>query len=194
MGRIVAMGPSLPVPPLRFPSSSLGRKAWGYDRDATETLFEQVASSYERLWLAHEQLRQQLTAAETERAGFEEQKRLLAAELAELSRSADALVEEARHDAEEMLRKARERAEEISQHAEREARAHAERMLSETRREQARLEQEVARLRALAADTHDRLSSFLHAALERHSQDGNGGALGDTADEEEAAHQGSGGT
>jgi cell division septum initiation protein DivIVA len=162
------MGQPPSVPATQFPSSTLARKAFGYDRNATEKLFEQLASSHERLRSENEQLRRELAAVEVQRAGFEEQERLLAAELGELSKSAETLMAEARADAEEVVRKARKRAEEISVQAEREARALREQM----RREQARLEEEVARLRALAADTHDQLSSFLVAALERHSRDG----------------------
>ena len=164
------MNDSLPVPPLRFPSSSLPRKMSGYDREATERLFEKVASSYERLWLDCSQLREQMSAFAAEVDRFEEERRLLASALVEVKQSTAAIKEDARHEAEAMLRKARQRADETIARAEQEAQARAERAVSEAKRERVRLEEEIARLRAFAAETHRELSSFLLTALDRHAE------------------------
>src|SRR3989442_15170199 len=104
------MNDSLPVPPLRFPSSSLPRKMSGYDREATERLFEKVASSYERLWLDCSQLREQMSAFAAEVDRFVEERRLLASPLVEVKQSTAAFKEDGRHEAVVMLGEARQSA------------------------------------------------------------------------------------
>jgi cell division septum initiation protein DivIVA len=164
------MSDSLPVPPLRFPSSSLPRRVSGYDREATERLFEKLASSYEQLWLECSQLREQMSAFAAEVERFEEEKRLLASALVEVKESTVAIMEDARQEAEAMLRKARQRADETFARAEQEAQTRAERAVSEAKRERGRLQEEIARLRAFAAETHRELSSFLLTTLDRHAE------------------------
>jgi len=164
------MSDSLSVPPLRFPSSSLPRRMSGYDRGATERLFEKVASSYEQLWLECSQLREQMSAFAAEVDRFEEEKRLLASALVEVKQSTAAITEDARQEAEAMLRKARQKADETIARAEQAAHARAERAVSEAKQERGGLEEEIARLRAFAAETHRELSSFLLTALDRHAE------------------------
>jgi cell division septum initiation protein DivIVA len=167
------------VPPLQFPSSSLPRKVGGYDRDATVRLFENLASSYERLWLECSELRERLSSLETTVAGFEDEKRLLASAFVEVRESGATLIAEARHDAEAMLSKARKKADAIVAQAEREARGTAARIASEAEADRAQLEAEVARLRGFAGETYRELSSFLLAALERSIEAANGKSPGD---------------
>jgi cell division septum initiation protein DivIVA len=177
---------SLPVPPLQFPSSSLARKVHGYDRAATESLFGQVASSYEAVWLECARLRekiveleQQLEKVKTEVDRYEDQKRLLGEAMIDTKRSAAAIQEEARQEvaaikeearkeAEAILGEARAKADTIIEKVEPEVQAKAQEILSSAKQERARLEGEIERLREFANDTQHDLFSFLVAALKWH--------------------------
>ena len=146
----------------------------GYDRAATERIFQRVASGYEALWLQCSQLQERVRALEEDLARSEEEKRLVTNALVEVRDSAAEVSEAARQEAETMLAKARRRADAIVTNAKREAWESARRIVSERADERARLEAEVARLRAVAGETHRELSSFLHTALERYREAANG--------------------
>jgi cell division septum initiation protein DivIVA len=166
--KINRMGEPLPVPPLQLPWSTLPRKRRGYDRRVTEDLFHKISASYEELWVECSWLREQLDALQQETARALEEKRLIADALADVSRSAAAIREEARREAEAILRKARAKADEIADGVERKARAKAAEIVAEAERERAPIEAEVERLRAFARNTHQELSSFLLGAFRRH--------------------------
>jgi cell division initiation protein len=172
------MGDPLPVPPLRFPSESLPRQTRGYDRAATERIFAKVAASYEALWLQCSQLAERVKALEDQVARSEEEKQLVTNALVEVRDSGTEIAEAARREADAMLAKARRRADEIVADAEREARDSARRIASERESERARLEAEIARLRALAGDTHRELSAILLSALEGFREAANGAPYG----------------
>jgi cell division septum initiation protein DivIVA len=177
---------SLPVPPLQFPSSSLARKMHGYDRAATESLFAQVAASYEAVWLECARLRekiaemeQQLEAVQTDVDRYEDQKRLLGEAMIDTKRSAAAIQEEARQEAaaikeearreaEALVRDARAEADTMIEKVEPQVQAKAEEILSSAEQERDRLEGEIERLREFSNDTQHELFSFLVAALKWH--------------------------
>jgi cell division septum initiation protein DivIVA len=142
----------------------------GYDRETTEDLFQNLAASYERLWLESSELREQLSALDAELAQFEQEKRLLSETFIELRETGATATAEARREAEAMLRKARKRANAIVAAAEREAHARANRILSEVKTERSAVEEESMRLRVLAGETHQKLSSFLLTTLEQCSE------------------------
>jgi cell division septum initiation protein DivIVA len=180
------MDESLPVPPLQFPSSSLSRKVNGYDRDATEELFNKVASSYERLWLEYSQLKgqasemhEQLGPLLQELTRYKEEERLLGAAMIEANRSAAAMKEEARREAEAivseaqslvdtMVDEAQAQADKMREEIEPEVQAKVKQILTTAQEERARLEGEIERLREFSNETHENLSSFLVAALKWH--------------------------
>jgi len=182
----LSMDESLPVPPLQFPSSSLPRKVNGYDRDATEEVFNKVASSYERLWLEYSQLKgqasemhEQLGPLLQELTRYKEEERLLGAAVIDANRSAAAMKEEARQEAEAivseaqslvdtMVDEAQAQADKMREEIEPEVQAKVKQILTTAQEERARLEGEIERLREFSNDTHENLSALLVAALKWH--------------------------
>jgi cell division septum initiation protein DivIVA len=179
------MDESIPVPPLQFPSS-LPRKVNGYDRDATEEVFNTVAASYERLWLEYTQLKgqssevhEQLGPLREELARYKEEERLLGAAMIEANRSAAAMKEEARREAEAivneaqslvdtMVDEAQAQADKMMEEIEPEVQAKVKQILATAQEERARLQGEIERLREFSNDTHENLSALLVAALKWH--------------------------
>jgi cell division septum initiation protein DivIVA len=171
------MDESLPVPPLQFPSSSLAKKSRGYDREATEDLFDKVASSYEKLWLECSQLREearklqeQIGELQAEAGGYKDQERLLGKAMLDAKRSAAAIEEEALKTAEAIVDEARAEAEQMIEKVEPEAQARAKQIVADAEEERIRLEEEIEHLREFTDDTQRDLSSFLTAALKWHKR------------------------
>ena len=174
-----------------FPSSTLKRKmGGGYDRDATEALFEHVASSYEDVSRERAQLdekcaalqgeidalRRMIGELETELDRYQEDERLLGAALMDAKRSAAAIKDEARHEAETIVKKARARAASIVDKAVPEAQARAREIISGAEIDRARLDEENARIKEFTDATNRELSSFLDAALAWQKRASNGEA------------------
>ena len=177
----------LPVPPFQFPVSSIGRQAWGYDREETNHVFASLATSYEQLWHERESLLERVAALESEvtrvrdepgvrdalasrvaelEAELErmrEEEPILREVLIEAHRVARTTVDDARNEADEILAQARADAESRLG----DVRAQQEEALSTLAAERQLAEQELETIRSVTRSTQSELSSFLRDAIDR---------------------------
>lgn len=156
----------LPVPPLTLPS--LPRAARGYQREATDEFFEELASFYEKVWVERKGLHDEVAQLEKSladrnalekeverlRGALEDQARrqqLVTGAIYSAERFAEAIKEEARRDAEVVLKKARK---------------HADQIVGDARKDRARFDQEAQRLESLASQMRSDLMSTLATVLD----------------------------
>lgn len=152
--------------PLQIKQAELPLTLRGYSRSATDQLLEEVADDYEAALWQRKDLRDRLAALEAERAGYEEQQRLISATLVHATRLAGALEREARRRARKLVKRAQSHADAMTSAVE----CERDRLLEEAGGAEAErdlLRRQVRRLRLLAEDTRTGLSAHLTAALER---------------------------
>jgi cell division septum initiation protein DivIVA len=77
-----------------------------YAREDVDTLLENVASSYEQVWLERDELRSRITELERQLASFRETEHVLSETLVAAQRAADDIRSEARKDAERLKEEA----------------------------------------------------------------------------------------
>ena len=156
----------LPVPPL--PRPSLPRATRGYQREATDEFFDELASFYEKAWVERKGLHEEVARLEQaladrhalkhevdrlQRALDDQVKRqqLVTGAIYSAERFAEAIKEEARRDAEVVLKKARK---------------HADEIIGDARKERARFDQEAQRLESLAVQMRSDLMATLASVLD----------------------------
>jgi cell division initiation protein len=122
----------------------------GYDREQVDKLLEQIASSYEQVWLERDELRSRLSSAEDELASLRETERLLSDTLVTAQRAAEDVRSGARRDAERIKQEALAEVEP--------AKAAAEIELADMRAQ-------IERFRFLERELRSNLRSFLEGAL-----------------------------
>ena len=124
----------------------------GYQRQAVDRLFEEIAASFENVWRERADLRDEVEELEGELSRHREIESALRSTLLSAERMADDVRAQAHREAEVIISEARARARDVTGGA-------------ETERE--RIAAEVRRLRSLQADLRAEYRAFLHAALER---------------------------
>lgn len=189
----------LPVPPFQFPVSSIGRQAWGYDREATNHVFASLAASYEQVWSERDGLLERVAELESELTRLQdepgvrdalvsrvaeleselermrEEEPLLRDVLIEAHRVARSTVDDARREADEIVAQARADAESRLG----EVRAQQEEALSSLAAERQQAEQELETIRRVTRSTQSELSSFLRDAIDKARMNGDGAHAAD---------------
>lgn len=151
------MSPMLLTPPeVQHQTLKHGR---GYDRDEVDKLLEDIASSYEQVWLERDELRSRIGELEVELASFREREHLLSETLITAQRAAAEVRAGAEREVERM------KLEGLAEVAP--AKAAAERELEGLRAE-------TERFRTLDRELRSNLRSFLEGAL-RQVEDGGDG-------------------
>jgi cell division initiation protein len=130
-----------PLIPRRIQTTALPGAIRGYDRGATDRLLQQVAESYEELWLERNALREQVEGLEAEIAKLNERERHVAEALLAAERTAEEVRTSAQRDAEALV--------------------------TEARAERLHLEAVVSHLSGLVEKVHSELSAFLTDTLEQ---------------------------
>jgi cell division initiation protein len=138
--------------PVEIRHVRLGRRPLGYDREATDRLLAEIASSFEDVWRERADLRDEREGLEAELDRQREIEEALRNTLLSAERMADELRARAHKEADLIVEEARAKAREITGAAEAE-------------REQVRAE--IRRLRALEADVRAEYRAFLTLALDR---------------------------
>ena len=128
----------------------------GYDRESVDQLLEQVASSYEQVWLERDQLRARLGELEGEVSNFREAERYLSETLVTAQRAAADLRSEAERDAERLKT---------------EALVDLNRARTEAERELEDLRAEIEQFRGLERKLRANLRSFLDRAMRQLGDD-----------------------
>jgi cell division initiation protein len=138
--------------PVEIRHLHLGRRPLGYDREATDRVLDEIAASFEDVWLERADLRDENERLESELYRQREIEEALRSTLLSAERLADELRARAHREADLILEEARVKAREITGKADAEReRAHAE----------------IKRLRSLETDVRAEYRAFLVAALER---------------------------
>jgi cell division initiation protein len=138
--------------PVEIRHVSLGRRPFGYDRDATDDLLDRIVESYEHVWRERADLREELERMEGEIERFKELEVLLRNTLLSAERSADDIRGQARREADLILEEARAKARETT-------------VSAETERE--RIKAEIRRLKSLESDMRAEYKAFLLRSLDR---------------------------
>jgi cell division initiation protein len=138
--------------PVEIRHVRLGRRLFGYERDAVDRLFEDIATSFEDVWRERADLRDEVDRLEGDLERQREIEGALRSTLVSAERMADELRARAHQEADLIVAEARVRAREIT--------ASGEAELERARRE-------IDRLRALEADVRADVRVFLSSALER---------------------------
>ena len=131
----------------------------GYDRDEVDKLLEEVASSYEQVWLERDELRSRIGELEAELASFRQRERLLSETLLTAQRAAEEVRAGAQREAERIKL---------------EGLAEIEPAKAAAERELEGLRAETERFRTLDRDLRSNLREFLERAL-RQLEDGGPG-------------------
>ena len=137
----------LTPPEIQHQTLKAGR---GYERESVEKLLEQVASSYEQVWLERDELRSRVTDLEKELGTFRDDERYLRETLVTAQRAAEDVRSEAARDAERLKI---------------EALADLERARADAQRELEDLRVEIENFRTLDRQLRANLRSFLEAAV-----------------------------
>jgi cell division initiation protein len=130
----------------------LGRRPFGYDRQATDRLLVDVVASFEQVWRERADLRDEIENVEGELTRQKEIEGALRSTLVSAERMADDVRAHARREADVIISEARSTARDIVAGAE---------------AERERVHGEIRRLRALEVDVRAEYRAFLVAALER---------------------------
>jgi cell division septum initiation protein DivIVA len=160
--RVQPAGRSVVFP---FEGRQLPKALFGYDRDATDELFEEVFAFVEELWHRRSSLQDERDRLAAEAARRGDVERSLADVLLSARREAHAIREEARRDARRTVKSARRKAAKIAAGAERVAQREAKAIVEGAARERDLILEDVERARAFANETHDDLSTLLQSAL-----------------------------
>jgi cell division initiation protein len=142
--------------PVEIRHVKLGRRAFGYDRKATQDLLAQIVTSFEQVWRERADLRDELEELESELARQKEVEGALRNTLLSAERMADDVRSQARREAEVIVS---------------EARATARDMVSGAEGERERIQAEIRRLRTLEVDVRADYRAFLVSALDRLESD-----------------------
>lgn len=127
-----------------------------YRRDDVDYLLENVAASYEQVWLERDGMRGRVEELESELKTFKEMEQVFRDSIVAGHRTADELRAEAAREAEEILEEARRKAAEI---------------VDEASHERERLQGDIGRLQSLEQDTTERYRGLLLTALEALERD-----------------------
>ena len=128
------------------------RRFFGYDREGTDRLLDDVRASFEVVWRERADLTEEVERLEGELARFRELELALRNTLVSAERASDELKAQAGREAELMLEQARLNAREITTAAE---------------NERERLRTEIRRLKAVEVDMRAGYRAFLLTALDR---------------------------
>ena len=142
------------------------RRLFGYDRDATDRLLDDVRASFEVVWRERADLTEEVERLEGELARFRELEIALRNTLVSAERASDELKAQAGREAELMLEQARLNAREITTAAE---------------NERERLRTEIRRLKAVETDMRAGYRAFLLTALHRLEGDADAGETSERA-------------
>jgi cell division initiation protein len=142
--------------PVEIRHVGLGRRAFGYDRGATDRLLEEIATSFEHVWRERADLRDQVEELEAELTRQRELESALRNTLLSAERMAEDVRTQARREAEVIIAEARAAARDVT-------------VGVEVERE--RIVTEIRRLRAAEADLRAEYRGFLVSALDRLDSD-----------------------
>jgi cell division initiation protein len=142
------------------------RRLFGYDRDGTDRLLDDVRVSFEVVWRERADLTEEVERLESELARFRELEVALRNTLVSAERASDELKAQAGREAELMLENARLNAREITAAAE---------------NERERLRTEIRGLKAVETDMRAGYRAFLLTALERLQDETDAGASSERA-------------
>ncbi len=142
------------------------RQLFGYDRDATDRLLDDVRASFEVVWRERADLTEEVERLESELARFRELEIALRNTLVSAERASDELKAQAGREAELTLKSARLNAREITAAAE---------------NERERLRTEIRRLKAVETDMRAGYRAFLLTALDRLEGDTDAGESSERA-------------
>jgi cell division initiation protein len=120
----------VPYTPVELRHVRLGRSLFGFKRDETERLLEEVADSFEAVWRDRGELTDKLDELEKRLAEFKEREQLLASTLVAAERAAAEAREAARREAELVLAEAHHEARLVT----RGAHGERDRLVAEARR------------------------------------------------------------
>jgi cell division initiation protein len=138
--------------PAEIRHAKLGRRPFGYDRQATDRLLADIVASFEQVWRERADLRDEIENVEGELARQKEIEGALRSTLISAERMADDVRTHARREADVIISEARSTARDIVAGAE---------------AERERVHGEIRRLRALEVDVRAEYRAFLVAALDR---------------------------
>jgi cell division initiation protein len=138
--------------PVEIRHVKLGRRLFGYDRNATDGLLADIVTSFEQVWRERADLRDEFENLETEVARQKEIEGALRNTLISAERMADDVRTQARREADVIVA---------------EARASARDMVSGAEAERERIHTEIRRLRTLEVDVRAEYRAFLVSALDR---------------------------
>jgi cell division initiation protein len=128
------------------------RALFGYEREAVDSLLEEIAASFETVWRERADLRDEVEELEGELERHREVEGALRSTLLSAERMADDVRGQAHREAEVIIAEARARARDVTGGAE---------------MERERIAADVRRLRTLQTDLRAEYRAFLHAALDR---------------------------
>jgi cell division initiation protein len=140
------------ITPVEVRHAQLGRSLFGYNRQATDSLLESIAQSYEQTWWERADLRDEVERLQAELARFRDMEKLLRDTLVSAEKAADDLRTQARREYDLLIQEARLKSRELILESE----AERERMRGETRR-----------LQLARSELRAGYRAFLQAALER---------------------------
>ena len=138
--------------PVEIRHVKLGRRIFGYERNATDRLLADIVTSFEEVWRERADLRDEIEELEGELSRQKEIEGALRNTLLSAERMADDVRGQARREADVIISEARSAARDIVSGAE---------------SEQERIHGEIRRLRTLEVDVRAEYRAFLAAALER---------------------------
>lgn len=138
--------------PVEIRHLHLGRRPFGYDRQVTDRVLEEIAASFEDVWRERADLRDENERLESELYRQREIEEALRNTLLSAERLADELRARAHQEADLIVEEARVKAREIA---------------GRTEAERERVHAEIKRLRSLETDVRAEYRAFLLAALER---------------------------
>jgi cell division initiation protein len=138
--------------PVEIRHVSLARRLLGYDREETDDLLAEVASSFEHVWRERADLRDEMEELESELARQKELEQVLRNTLVTAERMADDVRAQARREADVIIA---------------EARAAARDIVSGAESERERIRTEIRRLQEVETGVRADYRAFLLAALDR---------------------------
>jgi cell division initiation protein len=146
--------------PVEIRHVTLARRVLGYDREATDDLLAEVATSFEHVWRERADLRDEMEELESELTRQKELEEVLRNTLVSAERMADDVRAQARREADVILAEARSAARDIVSGAE---------------AERERIRTEIRRLQEVETGVRADYRAFLLAALDRLEGDSQGG-------------------
>jgi cell division initiation protein len=152
--------------PVEIRHVHLGRRLFGYDRESTDRVLDEIVASFEDVWRERADLRDENERLESELSRQQEIEEALRNTLLSAERLADELRARAHREADLIVEEARMKAREIAGKAD---------------VERERVRADIKRLRSLEGDVRAEYRAFLVAALER--------LEGETRDRRESGNQ-----